>query len=94
MTDIQIPTMLFWENGNSWYGSCGLARFLIRPVKHDPPEDAPDTPAQTTLDTELWKGPNTKSLSDILDTASFPLSEEGLEQTVAWLTGWAEKLNP
>ena len=93
MNDIQIPTMLFWENGNSWYGSSGMARFFIRPVKHEPTEETPDIPAHTTLDIELWKGPYTKALSDILDTASFPLSEEGLEETVKWLIDWASKLN-
>ena len=92
MNEIQIPTMLFWENGNSWYGSKGLARFFIQPVKHEPPEDAPETPAHTTLDIELWRGPLTKALSEIIATASFPLSEEGLVQTTQWLEERAAEL--
>ena len=94
LNKIEIPTMLFWENGNSWYGSKGLARFFIHPVKHEPPEDTPEEPARTTLDVELWRGPLTKALSEIIATASFPRSEEGLVQMVAWLEDRAAELNP
>jgi len=94
LNDILIPTMLFWENGNTWYGSKGNARFYIQPVKHEPPEDDPEGQAHTTLDVELWRGPLTKALSEIIATASFPLSEEGLIQTTAWLEERAAELNP
>jgi len=94
LNDILIPTMLFWENGNTWYGSKGNARFYIQPVKHEPPEDDPEGKTHTTLDAELWRGPLTKSLSEIIATASFPLSEEGLIQTTAWLEERAAELNP
>ena len=86
MNDITIPTLLFWENGNSWYGSKGLARFFIKPVKLEE-ED------RTDLTIELWKGPLTKDLSEVIATAAFPLGEEGLAQTVAWLEARAEELN-
>lgn len=86
MNDILIPTLLFWENGNTFYGSKGLARFFIRPVR--PEEGDP------RLDVELWRGPLTKELSEILTTASFPLSEDGLAQLTAWLEERAKELNP
>lgn len=86
MNDIFLPTMLFWENGNTWYGSKGQARFFIQTQRHDPPEEAPDSKPYTTLEVELWKGPLTKALSEIAATASFPLSEEGLVQTAQWLS--------
>ena len=86
MHDILIPTMLFWENGNTWYGSKGQARFFIRPV---PAEE--EQPAR--LEAELWRGPLTRELSEILKRAAFPLSEEGLEELAAWLKGRAERLN-
>ena len=85
MNDILIPTMLFWENGNTWYGSKGLLRFFIKPVKQ---EDA-----GTTLDIELWRGPLAKEFSEIMETASFPLSEEGLTQVTAWLEARAAQVN-
>ena len=62
MNDILIPTMLFWENGNTWYGSKGLLRFFIKPVKQ---EDA-----GTTLDIELWRGPLAKEFSEIMDVCT------------------------
>ena len=86
MNDILIPTLLFWENGNTFYGSKGQVRFFIRPVR--PEEGDPH------LEVELWRGPLTKELSEILTTASFPLSEEGLAQVTGWLEERAGELNP
>lgn len=93
MNDILIPTLLFWENGNTWYGSKGEARFFLQPVRHEPPENDPEGAAHTTLEAELWRGPLTKALSEVIATASFPLSEEGLAQVVDWLEARAAELN-
>lgn len=93
MSDIMIPTLLFWENGNTWYGSKGAVRFFICPIKHQPPEGSPDAPPDATLNVELWLGPLTKALSPIIDTASFPLSEEGLVQIKDWLEAQAAAQN-
>ena len=86
MHDILIPTMLFWENGNTWYGSKGQARFFIRPVPAREEQAA-------SLEAELWRGPLTRELSEILETAAFPMSEEGLEKLTAWLEARAAELN-
>ena len=48
LSPIEIPTMLFWENGNTWYGSKGEARFFICPASHDDGE----RPARAALDVE------------------------------------------
>lgn len=84
-TSIEIPTLLFWENGNSWYGSFGNARFFIKP-------DAPEGEPEKRLFVQLWRGPLCKECSEILDTASFPVSEEGLSETVSWLEDRAKAL--
>ena len=89
LSPIEIPTMLFWENGNTWYGSKGEARFFIHPSSHEDGE----APARTTLDAELWKGPLSRALSQVLAEASFPLSEDGLVQLTAWLEEQAAVLN-
>ena len=91
MQDIYIPTLLFWENGNSWYGSCGQARFFVRPVREKGEEGQEAPPPR--LEAELWRGSLTRELSEILERAAFPLSEEGLEELAAWLKGRAERLN-
>lgn len=90
MNEIFIPTMLFWENGNTWYGSKGEARFYIEPFTVETEGDAPD---EKRLKIELWRGPMTKDLSEILETTDFPMTEEGLTQVVDWLEGKASELN-
>ncbi len=86
MNTIEIPTLLFWENGNSWYGSLGNARFFIRP-------EAPEEAGEKHLSVQLWRGPLTMDLSEIIATAAFPVTEDGLAQTTAWLEEQAAQIN-
>lgn len=90
MNEILIPTMLFWENGNTWYGSKGQARFYIEPITVETEGEEPD---RKELKIELWRGPMTKELSEILETVSFPMTEDGLQQVVDWLEGKAAEMN-
>lgn len=87
MRHIELPTLLFWENGNSWYGSLGNTRFFIKP-------EAPDGAEKGQLTVQVWKGPLEMARSEILATAAFPLTEEGLSQTAAWLEEQAEENAP
>lgn len=80
MSEIFIPTMLFWENGNTWYGSLGNTRFYIAPQEEQ-------------LHVQLWRGELTKELSEIEEEIDFPLSEEGLEQMTAWLEARSTEIN-
>lgn len=94
MSKIEIPTMLFWDNGNSWYGSLDNARFFIKPVAYDPEEGAPEgTPKRQVFEVELWRGPLTKEFSEVVTTGSFPHSEEGREQMISWLDEQAKLIN-
>jgi len=86
LNTIEIPTLLFWENGNSWYGSLGLARFFIKP-------ETPEGTEEKQLTVRLWRGPLAMDRSEILASAVFPVSEEGLEQTAAWLEAQAQALD-
>ncbi len=85
MDSIHIPTLLFWENGNSWYGSLGRARFFLRP---ETPEGE-----DRRLSVRLWRGPLEMAQSEVLATAGFPVTEEGLRQAAAWLEEQAARLN-
>lgn len=89
MEPIMIPTLLFWENKNTWYGSKGLARFFIKPVS----TETEDGQTNHELQIELWRGPLTKELSEVIATTAFPMSEDGLAQTTAWLEEQANILN-
>ena len=84
MNTIHIPTMLFWENGNSWYGSLGSTRFFIKP-------ELPEGGEEKRLAVRVWRGPLAMDLSEILATAAFPITEEGLAGTAAWLEEQVEK---
>lgn len=87
MSHIELPTLLFWENGNSWYGSLGGTRFFIKP-------ETPDGAEEKRLAVRVWRGPMEMALSEILATAAFPLTEEGLSQTAAWLEKQANEIAP
>ena len=86
MNRIEIPTLLFWENGNSWYGSLGNTRFFLKP-------ETPEGTEEAQLTVRVWRGPLTMELSELAAAASFPISEEGLAQTAAWLEERAAELN-
>lgn len=85
MSSIYIPTLLFWENGNSWYGSQGSARFFIKPEKAEGEEPR--------LSVQFWRGPLAMDCSQILASAAFPVSEEGLAQTAEWLEAQSARLD-
>lgn len=85
MTHIEIPTLLFWENGNSWYGSLGNTRFFIKPQAQEGEEKQ--------LAVCLWRGPLAMDQSEIIASAAFPLTEEGIAQTTAWLEERAAEIH-
>ena len=85
MGHIEIPTLLFWENGNSWYGSLGNARFFLKP---EPPEGQ-----DPRISAQFWQGPLSMELSEIIAEAAFPVSEDGLAQAAAWLEERAAEVN-
>lgn len=80
---IQLPTLLFFQNGNGWKGSSGLLRFHVEPAE--------EREEGRMLPVCVWCGPFCRELSQIDDTASFPLSEEGLTQLTAWLEDWSRR---
>lgn len=82
---IQLPTLLFFQNGNGWKGSSGLLRFHVEPAE--------EREEGRMLPVCVWCGPFCRELSQIDDTASFPLSEEGLTQLTAWLEDWSRRMN-
>ena len=86
MNTIEIPTLLFWENGNSWYGSLKNARFFLKP-------ETPEGAEEKQITVQLWRGPLAMDRSEILASAAFPVTEEGLAQITAWLEEQAAALN-
>lgn len=71
---IFLPTLSHWEYRNPWTGSLGHTRFRVLPRKEE-----------DVMDAEVWRGPLNHDLSQILDTAPFPISEDGIQQLHRWL---------
>jgi len=92
MQPVEIPTLLFWENGNTWYGSKGNARFFIQPISLPSPEGEEHV-SSPMLQIELWRGPLMKELSEILTTVTFPMTDNGIQQTIDWLEEQAVLFN-
>ena len=54
--------------------------------------ESPGEGQEKQLAVQFWRGPLSMALSEILATASFPITEEGLAQLSAWLEERAAEL--
>lgn len=80
MEEIYLPVLSHFRNENFWTASAGRMRYRV-------------DPADGALTAQVWEGPYGYALSEVEETASFPLSEEGLEQLRAWAAKWSETIN-
>ena len=78
--ELFLPTLMHWQYGNNWCGSLKRASFWI-------------TPKDEQLTAQLWTGPAIRENAEILYTAQFPISDEGLEQLRTWLLEHAAAVN-
>lgn len=76
--EIFLPTLSSMEYGNVWTGSRKNARWRI-------------VPADGEMVAEVWPGPLCYECSTVTQTASFPISEEGIEQLRTWLFECSEE---
>ena len=83
--ELFLPVLSHFENGNFWTASGGRMRYRVDPVKE---EDV-----WTTLKAQVWEGPFGYALSEVEETASFPLSGPGLEELRAWVGRWSAAIN-
>ena len=80
MSRIYIPTLSHWVLGNRWSGSLGRASYYVTPRQRQEGEQT-----VPELYAEAWTGPVCYEQCAPERTASFPVTEEGLEQMRAWL---------
>ena len=78
--EIFLPTLSHWEYGNEWSSECGRARFLV-------------VPAEGQMNVEMWPGPMSREFVEPQLTASFPISEEGIEELRQWIAENAVQIN-
>ena len=85
MSELFLPTLHTFAMNNIFTGSAGLFRFRIQPniVKKDNKKEV-DMEA-STMDPEFWHGLYCYEKSEMEGKATFPMSEEGRAQLMAWL---------
>lgn len=76
--EIFLPTLSSMEYGNIWTGSRKNTRWRI-------------VPENSEMAVQVWPGPLCYECSTVTHTASFPISEDGIEQLRAWLFDRSEE---
>ena len=84
MADIFLPTLHTFANNNIFTGSCGALRFRIAPnvVKLTPKEVNME---ESSIFAEVWHGALCYEKSQMENSATFPMSEEGRTALKQWL---------
>ena len=84
MAQIYLPTLHTFATNNIFTGSCGLFRFRAVPnvVMKTPKEVDFDA---STIYAEFWHGLFCYEKSEMEGNATFPLTDEGREEMLAWL---------
>lgn len=77
-SDFYLPNLATFQNDNGYLGSFHGLRFQVKPnISKD------DTPS--TLEALVWYGVFCLELSQVEDTASFPLDDRGYADLLVWL---------
>ena len=84
MDSLFIPTLHTFAMDNKFTGSCGMFRFLIKPTIVKRTQKEVDMEA-SSITAEFWHGPFCYEKSEIEQSKTFPMSEEGRQEMKAWL---------
>ena len=84
MAEIYIPVLHWFDAKNTFSGSCGTFRYMIRPnvVMATPKEVDFDA---SSIHAEYWHGEYCYEKSEMEGSADFPMSEDGRTAMKAWL---------
>lgn len=82
--EIWLPTLHWFAMKNTFSGSCGEFRFMVKPNVVMANSKEVDF-AQSSLGAEYWHGPFCYELSEMEGAQTFPMSEEGKEAMKQWL---------
>lgn len=80
-----FPVLSHFVNGNPWSASLGRLRFRVRPT-------VDDTGTEGVLTCEVWEGPWAYEFSEVEETKTFPLTQQGLDALPRYLIQWAEQM--
>ena len=82
--EIFLPTLHWFAMKNTFSGSCGEFRFMIKPnVVMATPKEVDFE--QSSIGAEFWHGEKCYEFSKMEGAATFPMSEEGREAAKQWL---------
>ncbi len=87
MADLFVPTLHTFAMNNVFTGSCGDFRFKIVPrvVKSESNPKEVDM-EKSAISAEYWHGPLCYEKSEMEGNATFPMSEEGRQELINWLS--------
>ena len=84
MAEIFLPTLHTFAMNNAFTGSCGLFRFrAVHNVVMATPKEVDF--GQSSIHAEYWHGLYCYEKSQMEGEETFPMSEEGRQQMLAWL---------
>jgi len=84
MEELFIPTLHTFAMKNLFTGSCGSLRFRIKPeVVMATPKEVDFE--QSSIFVEYWHGLYCYEKSEMEGSGTFPMSEEGRSNMIAWL---------
>ena len=84
MAELFIPTLHTFAMKNSFTGSCGNFRFLIKPEVVMKTKKEVDMEA-SSITAKFWHGPFCYEKSTMEGEQTFPMSEEGRLAMKTWL---------
>lgn len=84
MSELFIPTLHSFAMKNTFTGSCGMLRFRVEPkIQMKTPKEVDFQ--SSALFVEYWHGLYCYEKSEMEGQATFPLTEEGRLELIAWL---------
>ena len=84
MAELFIPTLHTFAMKNTFTGSFGMFRFRAKPnVIMATPKEVDFT--QSTIEVEFWHGLYCYEKSEMEGKGTFPMTDEGREEMIAWL---------
>ena len=75
-----LPVLSHFENGNAWTASDGAFQYRLKPT-------------EDVIHAEGWEGPFAYEFSAVEETATFPMTEEGLVDIKGWIDQCARTMN-
>lgn len=81
MEQFFLPVLSHFQNENFWTASDRRMRYLVTPQEVE------------ILEAQVWEGPWGHAFSQVEEVATFPLSEEGLQQIRDWCARWSQTIN-